>query len=100
MYGSRTNNLRLAEVVRHMLEEGGVASLWRGNAINIVKVVPEMALKFMVYEQVGVSQYHLLCFCKHILNIVCLFSRWLEVLSYKNSDVIVWFISIIMLCPL
>lgn len=55
MYGSRTNNLRLAEVVRHMLEEGGVASLWRGNAINIVKVVPEMALKFMVYEQVGVS---------------------------------------------
>jgi len=36
-----------------MLEEGGIKSLWRGNAINIVKVVPEMALKFMVYEQVG-----------------------------------------------
>jgi len=52
VYGSRTNNLRLADVVRHMLEEGGVKSLWRGNAINIVKVIPEMALKFMVYEQV------------------------------------------------
>jgi len=37
-----------------MLEEGGVKSLWRGNAINIVKVIPEMALKFMVYEQVDV----------------------------------------------
>jgi len=37
-----------------MLEEGGVKSLWRGNAINIVKVIPEMALKFMVYEQVGI----------------------------------------------
>ena len=55
VYGSRTNNLRLAAVVRQMLEEGGVTSMWRGNAINIVKVIPEMALKFMVYEQV--------CFC-------------------------------------
>jgi len=54
VYGSRTNNLRLPDVVRHMLQEGGVKSLWRGNAINIVKVIPEMALKFMVYEQVGV----------------------------------------------
>lgn len=54
MYGSRANNLRLSAVVWHMLEEGGVKSLWRGNAINIVKVIPEMALKFMVYEQVDV----------------------------------------------
>jgi len=53
VYGSRTNNLRLGAVIRHMLEEGGIKSLWRGNAINIVKVVPEMALKFMIYEQVG-----------------------------------------------
>jgi solute carrier family 25 phosphate transporter 23/24/25/41 len=52
VYGSRTNNIRFGAVLRHMLEEGGVTSMWRGNAINVVKVVPEMALKFMAYEQI------------------------------------------------
>jgi solute carrier family 25 phosphate transporter 23/24/25/41 len=52
VYGSRTNNMRFGAVMRHMLDEGGVSSLWRGNAINVVKVVPEMALKFMAYEQI------------------------------------------------
>ena len=76
VYGSRANSLRLAAVVRHMLEEGGVASLWRGNAINIVKVVPEMALKFMVYEQVGVSTS-----CSDVISVFLVLSahvlRWL-----------------------
>jgi solute carrier family 25 phosphate transporter 23/24/25/41 len=52
VYGSRTNNMRFGAVLRHMLEEGGVSSMWRGNAINVVKVVPEMAIKFMAYEQI------------------------------------------------
>lgn len=36
----------------HILDEGGVRGLWRGNGMNIVKIVPESALKFTTYEKV------------------------------------------------
>ena len=32
--------------------EGGLLAFWRGNGINCIKIAPEIALRFMFYEQV------------------------------------------------
>lgn len=52
VHSSKSNSMRIAGGFSQMIREGGVRSLWRGNGINVLKIAPESAIKFVAYEQV------------------------------------------------
>lgn len=40
----------LGRAVAHIYAEGGLAAFWVGNGLNVIKIFPESAIKFLSYE--------------------------------------------------
>ena len=53
VFSSRNLDITLRSAWHQLLQEGGFRGMWRGNCVNVMKIVPESALKFAAYEQVS-----------------------------------------------
>lgn len=63
--GAQLVNVRLC--FQHMLREGGYKSFWRGNGVNVMKIAPELAFKFMFYDEVC---YYIAIGCLKVINLI------------------------------
>jgi solute carrier family 25 phosphate transporter 23/24/25/41 len=50
--GSR-QRMSVIKSYQYLIDEGGVKSLWRGNGMNVIKIIPETALRFTFFEEVN-----------------------------------------------
>ncbi|XP_059802434.1 calcium-binding mitochondrial carrier protein SCaMC-2-like [Hypanus sabinus] len=51
VYSTRENKIKILSGIKQMIAEGGLSSMWKGNLTNIMKICPELAIKFMAYEE-------------------------------------------------
>ena len=53
VHSSNKNKLGVSSGLRLLLSDGGFLGLWRGNGMNVIKIAPESAIKFLTYERVS-----------------------------------------------